>query len=288
MWRGEALQHDMKQVLGLPRLPAWLQPSADDDEVLARRWTEVRAFAASPDVDVAANELRRQALAWAKQRVEPGCDLDLLPRLGYPAVDVLWLREAIETYFAALPRLLIVCGCFHELASAGEATNPGLDSSDLGWSRAAGVSLVLQDMQRTLRTAHLPPEWTVLGQLPTYLYHLWPSLRAVMREAEAQAGIALDALPSLATLPSLREAVAGHAAPTDAAVSSPVVTRLAQALPLQFMLLTVIAVRLGIRKAEYGRGQHARGLGLEARTRVETGHNTLETDRGRDPAPCHT
>ena len=266
--RGEALQYDMKRVLGLPRLPDWLQPSPAAGEALARHWTAVRPFAVSREFDDAANELRRQALRWAEARVEPGCDLELLPRLGYPAVDILWLREAVETYFAALPRLLLISGSFQDVAATAEGTKGPTDSSDLGWTRVNGVSLVLQDMQRTLRAPALPPEWGLLGQLPTYLYHLWPSLRAVLRDAEAQVDTAALSLPD--------------------AQAGPEAARTWQALALQFLLLTVVAVRLGIRNADYYRRTELLGPGLDAPARADTGHHPQPSARGRDPAPCHT
>lgn len=268
MWRGEALQYDMKRVLGMPRLPAWLEAGPTSAEPLARLWAEVRPFATSPALEEAATELRRQALAWAEARVEPGCDLDLLPRLGYPTVDILWLREAVEAYFAAWPRLLVLCSAWQELAAAGEATKASANSSHLGWHTVSGVALVLQDMQRTLRLPEVPPEWGLLGQLPTYLYHLWPSLRALLREAEADAGTTALSLP---------ESVAGTAG-----------MRLWPTLALQLLLLTVVAVRLGIRTVTYERSQDVLGPGLDAPARAETGHNKRETARGRDPAPCHT
>jgi hypothetical protein len=285
--RGEALQYDMKQVLGLPRLPDWLRVTPPDDEGLAKHWADVRAFATSPDLDAAANELRRQALAWAEARVEPGCDLDLLPRLGYPAVDIVWLREAVEAYFAGLPRLLIVCGHCQYVAAAGSATKAHLAPSHMGWTRTSGVTLVLQDMQRTLRIPALPPEWALLGQLPTYLYHLWPSLRAVLRDVESQAEMQAAAAASI-TAEALAISEAQVPVRVEAAAAQ-------QSLPLQFLLVTVVAVRLGLTAAAFSRsGQHGQtaadggGPGLDGTGSAETGHNTKQTARGRDPAPCHT
>lgn len=297
--RGEALQCDMKHVLGLPGLPAWLQALPPDDECIARHWADVRAFATAPELDDAANELRRQALAWAEQRVEPGCDLDLLPRLGYPTVDIVWLRDGVEAYFAGLPRLLLVCGLCPYAAAAGGATRARLATSHMGWSRTSGVTLVLQDMQRTLRVPMLPPEWELLGKLPTYLYNLWPSLRAVLRDAESQAERQAAAAASLTAQTPFAPAEPDGQVHVPARVEAAAAQ---QSLPLQFLLMTVVAVRLGLTTPEYSRpglrresspqgGNPApRGTdpGLDGTNRADTGHNTQQTARGRDPAPCHT
>lgn len=326
--RGEALHYDIKQVLGLPRLPDWLRALPPDDEALARHWASVRAFAASPELDEAANELRRQALAWAEPRVERACDLELLPRLGYPAVDILWLQEGVEAYFASLPRLLLVCGHCQYVSAAGNATKEHLGPSHMGWSRTSGATLVLQDMQRTLRVPMLPPEWELLGNLPTYLYHLWPSLRAVLRDAESQAERQAAAAASITSEALLAPPTPNHQPPAPVRVAAAAAH---QSLPLQFLLITVVALRLGKASAEYSRARHGTatahvaeptdgaetthggeptlgrepthngdpgirlepahgdgGPGLDGTNGADTGHNTQQTARGRDPAPCHT